>query len=137
MNAPCHTDFQMEMSTGVSLLRTAQSLLTGRKVSGIHPTLSESQMLMNASCSSWRIMWSYASSHFAKKCTLLDVVNFWHAEYSSMFCRLLIFFSKSTFLKITSSNIIRVSNSLDPDQVRRSVGPDLRPNYLQDYQQQC
>ena len=28
-------------------------------------------------------------------------------------------------------NIIRVSNSLDPDQDRRSVGPDLAPNCLQ------
>ena len=33
MNTPCHTDFKMEMSTGVSLLRTAQSLLTGRTIS--------------------------------------------------------------------------------------------------------
>ena len=28
-------------------------------------------------------------------------------------------------------NTIRVSNSLDPDQNRRSVGPDLGPNCLQ------
>ena len=35
-------------------------------------------------------------------------------------------------------NTIRVSNSLDPDQARRFVGPDLGPNCLQrlsaDYQ---
>ena len=30
-----------------------------------------------------------------------------------------------------SGNAIRVSNSLDPDQDRRSVGPDLGPNCLQ------
>ena len=28
-------------------------------------------------------------------------------------------------------NITRVSNSLDPDQGRQSVGPDLDPNCLQ------
>ena len=28
-------------------------------------------------------------------------------------------------------NTIRVSNSLDPDQARRFVGPDLVSNYLQ------
>ena len=32
-NTLCHTDFKMEISTGVSLLRTAQSLLTGRTIS--------------------------------------------------------------------------------------------------------
>ena len=32
-------------------------------------------------------------------------------------------------------NTIRVSNSLDPDQARCSVGPDLGPNCLQSYQQ--
>ena len=31
-NTPCLTDFYMEMSMGVSLLRTAQSLLTGRTI---------------------------------------------------------------------------------------------------------
>ena len=28
-------------------------------------------------------------------------------------------------------NTIRVSNSLDPDQARHYVGPDLGPNFLQ------
>ena len=41
------------------------------------------------------------------------------------------FFSKSTFSKKNFRNIIRVSNSLDPDQNRHSVGPDLGPNCLQ------
>ena len=82
-------------------------------------------------------MWSYASSHFAKICTLLlEVVHFWHAEYFSRFCRLLIFFSKSTFSKNYVRNTIGVSNSLDPDKVRRFVGADLRPNSIcKDYQQ--
>ena len=53
-----------------------------------------------------------------------------------LFCRLLIFFSKSIFLdffwkKKSVRNTIRVSNSLDPDQARRFVGPDLGPNCLQ------
>ena len=48
-----------------------------------------------------------------------------------LFCHLLIFFSKSTFLKNSFRNTIRVSNSLDPDQARHLVGPDLGPNCLQ------
>ena len=46
-------------------------------------------------------------------------------------CHLLIFFSKSTVLKNSFRSIIRVSNGLDPDQDRCSVGPDLNPNCLQ------
>ena len=41
------------------------------------------------------------------------------------------FFSKLAFSKISFRNTIRVSNSLDPDQVRRFVGPDLGLNCLQ------
>ena len=41
------------------------------------------------------------------------------------------FFSKSTFLENSFRNTIRVSNSLDPDQARHFVGPDLGPNCLQ------
>ena len=41
------------------------------------------------------------------------------------------FFSKSTFSKIFFRITIRVSNSLDPDQARHIVGPDLGPNCLQ------
>ena len=48
-----------------------------------------------------------------------------------LFCCLLIFFSKSTFLKKNFRNTIRVSNSLDPDQARHFVWPDLVPNCLQ------
>ena len=41
------------------------------------------------------------------------------------------FFSKSTFLKYSFKNTMRESNSLDPGQARRFVGPDLGPNSLQ------
>ena len=41
------------------------------------------------------------------------------------------FFSKSTFLKNSFRNAIRMSSSLDPDQARHVVGPDLDPNCLQ------
>ena len=41
------------------------------------------------------------------------------------------FFSKSTFSKNSFKNTIKVSNSLDPDQARHFVGPDLGPNCLQ------
>ena len=40
-------------------------------------------------------------------------------------------FSKLNFKKKSFRNIIKVSNSLDPDQGRHSVGPDLDPNCLQ------
>ena len=40
------------------------------------------------------------------------------------------FSSNSTFLKIHFRDTIRVSNSLDQDQARRFVGPDLGPNCL-------
>ena len=40
-------------------------------------------------------------------------------------------FSKSTFSKISFRNTTKVSKSLDPDQARRVVGPDLGPNCLQ------
>ena len=46
------------------------------------------------------------------------------------FCRLLIFF-KIIFLKNSFRNNNSVSNSLDPDQDRLSVGPDLGPTCLQ------
>ena len=41
-------------------------------------------------------------------------------------CRLVSFFKSKTFKNIFG-NTIRVSNSLDPDQDQRSVGPDLGP----------
>ena len=54
-------------------------------------------------------------------------------KFFMLFCRLLIFFSKTTFSKISFKNTctIRVSNSLVPDQARRSVRPDLGQNCLQ------
>ena len=41
------------------------------------------------------------------------------------------FFSKLNFSKNSFRNTIKVSNSLDPDQDRPYVGPDLGPNCLQ------
>ena len=49
-------------------------------------------------------------------------------------CPWIFFFFKLTFTKNSFRNTIRVSNSLDPDQARRFVGPDLGPNCLQRYQ---
>ena len=40
------------------------------------------------------------------------------------------FFSKSTFLENSFKNTIRVSNSLESDQARQIVQPDLGPNCL-------
>ena len=41
------------------------------------------------------------------------------------------FFFKIKFFENSFRNTIRVSNSLDLDQGRNSVGPDLGPNCLQ------
>ena len=51
-------------------------------------------------------------------------------EKFDAFCRLQIFLFKSTFLKNSNWNIIKVSNSLDPDQIRRFVRSDTSPNCL-------
>ena len=50
-------------------------------------------------------------------------------NFACLFCRLLIFFK--IILKKKIRNTIRVSNSLDPDQARHFVRPDLGPNCLQ------
>ena len=44
-----------------------------------------------------------------------------------LFCRLVTFFFKINVF----GNTIRLSNSLDPDQARRFVGPGLGQNRLQ------
>ena len=45
------------------------------------------------------------------------------------------FFSKLTFLKnLSVLNTVRVSNGLDPDQDRHSVGPDLGQTVCKDCQ---
>ena len=46
-------------------------------------------------------------------------------------CRLLIFSKINFFEKFFLENTIIVSNSFDPDQARRFVGPDLGSNNLQ------
>ena len=48
-----------------------------------------------------------------------------------MFFGCLLIFRKINFLKSSFRNNIRVSSSLDPDQARQFVGPDLGPNCLQ------
>ena len=42
-----------------------------------------------------------------------------------------LFFLQNHHFRIKIGNTIRVSDSLDPDQARRFVGPDLGPNCLQ------
>ena len=54
-----------------------------------------------------------------------------HAKKFSVYLFLLIFGSKSTFSIKPFRNTIRVSNSLDLDQARHFVEPDLGPNCLQ------
>ena len=55
----------------------------------------------------------------------------WMLGNFSCFCSHLLTFSKLTFSQNSFRNTIRVSNSLDSEQDRHSVGPDLRPNCLQ------
>ena len=62
------------------------------------------------------------------------MLNSLHGGYIFMsFCRLIFFFSKSSFSKNSFQNTIRVSNSLDADQARH-VRPELDPNCLQNFQ---
>ena len=66
-------------------------------------------------------------NHLWYWCSVMFNSAYWvifHALSSS------VFFSKSTFLKNSFRNTIKVSNSLDPDQARHFVGPDLGPNCL-------
>ena len=51
-------------------------------------------------------------------------------KFCIIFCRLQIFV-KLNFLNTSFMNNIRVSNGLDPDEDRHSVGPDLCSNCLQ------
>ena len=51
-------------------------------------------------------------------------------NFSCVCCRLLTFF-KINFKKKSFTSTIRLSNGLDPDEERPSVGPDLGPNCLQ------
>ena len=46
---------------------------------------------------------------------------------------MLLLSSADFFSKLTFWNTIRVSNGLDPDRDRHSVGPDLGPNCLQKF----
>ena len=48
-----------------------------------------------------------------------------------IFCRLLIFSQKQFFQNILSGIPSQESNSLDPDQDRQKVGPDLGPTCFQ------
>ena len=50
--------------------------------------------------------------------------------FSLFFCRLQ-FFLKINFFENSFRNMTRVSNILDPDQAKLSVGPYLGPNCLQ------
>ena len=67
----------------------------------------------------------------AKKYTGVLYPNFLLAGYFFMFCCHLLTFFRINFLENYFKNTIRVSNSLDPDQDRRSVCPDLGQNCLQ------
>ena len=62
-------------------------------------------------------------------CVLLTLCML--GNFVCFFLSSLDFFFKINFFKKKFRNTIRVSNSLDPDQARHFVGPDLGPNCLQ------
>ena len=57
--------------------------------------------------------------------------KFFQEPFSRFFFVVCWFFQNQLFLKNSFRNTFRVSNSLDPDQAWRFVGPDLGPNCLQ------
>ena len=70
------------------------------------------------------------TSHFNLFCrTRVSSLPFGYFSCAFVVCWF--FFSKSTFSKNSFRSIIRVSNSLDPDQAGQFVGPNLGPNCLQ------
>ena len=54
-------------------------------------------------------------------------INSLHSGYFACFFDVCLFFSKLTFLKNSSENTIRVSNSLDPCPVLGFFRPDMGP----------
>ena len=68
---------------------------------------------------------TYSFMHFCD-CNLTLCLGILHAFLLSAD-----FFSKSTFSKNSFRNTIRVSNTLDLEQARHFVGPDLDPNSLE------
>ena len=75
---------------------------------------------------------TYPISHNGSEvCLTVSVFNSLPAGYFYVFCCLLIVFPKSICWKTSFRHTVRVSNSLDPDQARHVVGPDLGPKCLQ------
>ena len=70
---------------------------------------------------------SYNNEHFSRNTGFLTLCML--GNFACFLFRLLIYF-KINFFK-TFKNATSVSNSLDQDQDRRCVGPDLGPNCLQ------
>ena len=66
-----------------------------------------------------------ANGDFIFKLWTVSVNSLLADGFCMNFCRLLIFFQNQCF-----QNILRMSNSLDPDQARLFVGPDLGLNCL-------
>ena len=68
------------------------------------------------------------NTYLRKKCIWISIWIFQYCfHYTFTVNRCAIFY----FLNTEFFNTIRVSNSLDPDQTRHFIGPDLGPNCLQ------
>ena len=86
---------------------------------------------MATNISSWLKVQSrwFKNYIFAKKCIL---IRFWISEYCCFFFPShFIIESYFTLWMLNFFNTIQVSKSLDPDQARHFVRPDLGPNCLQ------
>ena len=57
------------------------------------------------------------------------LLNFLHSSFACVY--IICHFFQNNFLTVSFRNTIRVSNSLDPDQVRQNAGPVLGPTCLQ------
>ena len=67
---------------------------------------------------------------FAKK-GILTIISFWIFQYCFIIPSHFIIVPYFTLWMLDFFNTIRVSNSLDSDQARHFVGPDLGPDCLQ------
>ena len=70
----------------------------------------------------------FKNTIFAKKCIL---ISFWIFEYCFYYSFIIYYCAIFYSLDAGFFKTIQMSNSLDPDQARYYVGPDLGPNWLQ------
>ena len=83
-------------------------------------------MILIVACPGHGLYNSMGNLHNKSRCGLNSLLITSHDYLSSAY-----FFSKLTFSKNSFRYTIKASKSLNPDQNRHYVGPDLGPNCLQ------